>query len=280
MTAGEVLLMLKDKKIAIIGGGKMGSIIAQALMAKKMSPKNNIVITDIDQSRLDFISSTMRFPVSSDNKKAVKNAGIIILAVKPQNMLETLNEIAPFISKSTIIISIAAGITTSLIESILPEKSRVLRVMPNTPALAGAGAAAIAKGKNATNADLKLTCAIFDAVGLSVEVEEKFMDAVTGLSGSGPAYFFMIIEALIEAGEKVGLSRDLASKLSMQTMLGAAQLCLQSDKDPAGLREMVTSPGGTTAAGLKVLREGKIRETFIAAVEAATARSKELAAGK
>lgn len=272
--------MFKDKKIAIIGGGKMGSIIAQALVAKKLSPKKNIVVTDIDQGRLDFISSTMKFPVSCDNKKVVKNAGIILLAVKPQNMRETLNEIAPLIKKSKIVISIAAGITTSLIESILPEKSRVLRVMPNTPALVGEGAAAVAKGKHATNADLKLTRAIFDAVGISVEVEEKFMDAVTGLSGSGPAYFFMVIEALIEAGQKVGLERQLAAKLSMQTMLGAAKLCLQSDKEPAELREMVTSPGGTTAAGLKVLREGNMRETFIAAVEAATARSKELAAGK
>jgi len=127
---------------------------------------------------------------------------------------------------------------------------------------------------------LRLTRAIFDAVGISVEVEETFMDAVTGLSGSGPAYFFLIIEALIEAGQRVGLSRDLAAKLSIQTMLGAARLCLQSGQEPATLREMVTSPGGTTAAGLKVLREGKIHETLIAAVEAATARSKELASGK
>jgi len=125
-----------------------------------------------------------------------------------------------------------------------------------------------------------MTRAIFDALGLSFEVEEKYMDAVTGLSGSGPAYFFMIIEALIDAGEKVGLARDLAAKLSAQTMLGAARLCLQSDKSPSELREMVTSPSGTTAAGLKVLREGKLRETLLAAVEAATKRSKDLAAGK
>lgn len=152
--------------------------------------------------------------------------------------------------------------------------------MPNTPALIGEGAAAVAKGSLATDADLKLSRAIFDAVGISVAVDEKLMDAVTGLSGSGPAYFFLVIEALIEAGEKVGLSYDLAAKLSMQTMLGAARLCLQGDKKPAELREMVTSPGGTTAAGLKVLNEGKISEIIIAAVEAATARSRELAGGK
>ena len=272
--------MLKEKKIAVIGGGKMGSIIAQALLEKRLCLKKSVIVTDVDSNRLGFLASTMGILVSSDNKQATKNADIIIVAVKPQNMKETLQDISPVVNESKIIISIAAGITTSFIESFLLKGTRVLRVMPNTPAMVGEGATAVAKGAYATTGDLTMTRAIFDALGLSFEVEEKYMDAVTGLSGSGPAYFFMIIEALIDAGEKVGLARDLAAKLSAQTMLGAARLCLQSDKSPSELREMVTSPGGTTAAGLKVLREGKLRETLLAAVEAATKRSKDLAAGK
>ena len=276
----EVMLMLKDKKIAIIGGGKMGSIIAQGLIAQKISSNNDIIVTDIDAARLEFLRKSMKLKVSSHNEKTVKSADIIILAVKPQNMAQTLKGISSAVDKTQIIVSIAAGITTKFIESHLPQGVRVLRVMPNTPALVGEGAAAVAKGSFAKKSDVKLAHIIFNAVGISVEVEEELIDAVTGLSGSGPAYCFLIIEALIDAGVKMGLPRDLAAKLAMQTMLGAARLCLSSDKSPAELREMVTSPGGTTVAGLKVLEEGKIRATIIAAVEAATIRSKELAGGK
>ena len=272
--------MLKGKKIAIIGGGKMGSIIAQGLIAHKIIPAKDIIVTDIDAARLDFLHSSLKVKVSHNNEKAAKSVDIIILAVKPQNMSETLKEIRPAIDKSKVVISIAAGITTNFIEKSLTKGTRVVRVMPNTPALIGEGAAAVAKGRYAKATDVKLTHAIFNAVGISVEIGEKLMDAVTGLSGSGPAYCFLIIEALIDAGEKMGLQRDLAAKLAMQTMLGAARLCLQSDKQPAQLREMVTSPGGTTVAGLKALEEGKIRATIISAVEAATKRSKELASGK
>jgi pyrroline-5-carboxylate reductase len=272
--------MLKGKKIAIIGGGKMGSIIAQGLIAHKIIPAKDIIVTDIDAARLDFLRSSMKLKVSYNNEKTVKSADIIILAVKPQSMASTLKEISSAIDKSKVVISIAAGITTTFIENSLTKGARVVRVMPNTPALVGEGAAAVAKGSFAKADDVKLTRAIFDAVGISVEIEEKLMDAVTGLSGSGPAYCFLIIEALIDAGEQMGLPRDLAAKLAMQTMLGAARLCLQSDKQPAQLREMVTSPGGTTVAGLKALEEGKIRVTIISAVEAATKRSRELASGK
>ena len=272
--------MLKNKKIAIIGGGKMGSIIAQGLIAQKISPNKDIIVTDIDAARLEFLRKSMRLKVSQDNEKAVKGADIIILAVKPQNMAATLKEISSAVDKTKFVISIAAGITTAFIESHLVKGARVLRVMPNTPALIGEGAAGVAKGSCAKKSDAKLAHIIFNAVGISVEVEEALIDAVTGLSGSGPAYCFLIIEALIDAGEKMGLPRDLAAKLAMQTMLGAARLCIHSDKQPAELREMVTSPGGTTVAGLKALEEGNIRATIIAAVEAATKRSKELAGGK
>ena len=272
--------MLKGKKVAIIGGGKMGSIIAQGLIDNKIVSSKDIIITDIDAARLEFLRSSMKVKVSANNEKAVKDADIIILAVKPQNMASTLKEISLSVNKSKLVISIAAGITTTFIENSLSKGVRVIRVMPNTPALVGEGAAAVAGGRYAKANDLKLARAIFDAVGISLEIEEKFMDAVTALSGSGPAYFFLIIEALIDAGLKTGLSRALAKQLATQTMLGAARLCIESDKEPAHLREMVTSPGGTTAAGLKVMEERKIREIITSAVEAATKRSRELASGK
>jgi pyrroline-5-carboxylate reductase len=272
--------MLKEKKIAVIGGGKMGSIITQGLIDNKLASSRNIIVTDIDKSRRDALRSSMKIKVSHDNEKTAKEADIIILAVKPQNMAATLQEIRSVVDKSKLLISIAAGITTKFIESSLAKGVRVVRVMPNTPALVGRGAAAVAGGSRAKTGDIKLTQAIFNAVGISVEVKEKYMDAVTGLSGSGPAYFFLIIEALIEAGLQQGLTRALSKQLAAQTMLGAAHLCLQSEKEPAQLREMVTSPGGTTAAGLKVMEEKNLRDIIMATVEAATKRSKELAKGK
>ena len=272
--------MLTGKKIAIIGGGKMGSIIAQGLISGEIISQKDITITDIDAARLKFIRSQMGLQASPANKETAKNADIVILAVKPQNMAQTLKEIAAAINKSKIVISIAAGITTGFVEGYLAKGVRVVRVMPNTPALVGKGATAVAKGAKATAADIKLARTIFDAVGITVEVDEKLMDAVTGLSGSGPAYCFLIIEALADAGVQMGLPRELSLQLAAQTMLGSAILCLQGDKHPAQLKDMVTSPAGTTAAGLQVLEEGKIRATLIAAVEAATKRSKELAGGK
>lgn len=272
--------MLTGKKIAVIGGGKMGSIIAQGLIAHKIISAKDITVTDIDPARLDFIHSRLGLQVSGDNKKAARNAQVIILAVKPQSMVPTLQDLTTAINKTKLVISIAAGITTGLVEGYLARGVHVIRVMPNTPALIGEGATAIAKGGNSTAADVGLARAIFDAVGITVEVDEKLMDAVTGLSGSGPAYCFVIIEALADAGVQMGLPREMALQLAAQTMLGSARLCLQGDKHPAQLKDMVTSPAGTTAAGLQSLEEGKIRATLIAAVEAATKRSKELAGGK
>ena len=272
--------MLKGKKVAVIGGGKMGGIIAEGLITQKIVPAKNITIADIDAKRLDFLRTSMKTNITQDNEKAVKNADIIILAVKPQNMIVTLLGIRPVINKSKTVISIAAGITTKLIGKHLNQGVRIVRVMPNTPALVGEGAAAVAPGRFARAADVNITRAIFNAVGISVEVKEKMMDAVTGLSGSGPAYFFLIIEALIEAGFQSGLPRKLAKQLAAQTMLGAARLCMESDKEPAQLREMVTSPNGTTFEGLKVMEANNVRKIMVATVQAATRRSRELAKGK
>ena len=269
--------MFTGKKVAIIGGGKMGSILARGMITRKILSAQNITVTDIDPARLNDLRSSLKLKVTADNKKAVKDADIIILAVKPQNFPETLKDIRPVATKSKIFISIAAGITTNFIEKTLSKSPRVLRVMPNVAALAGEGAAAVARGHFAQKGDVQYAMAILNAVGLAVEVDEKLMDAVTGLSGSGPAYCFVMIEALADAGVQLGLARDLAEKLAAQTMLGSARLCLTGKQHPAQLKNMVTSPGGTTAAGLKVLEEGKIRATLMAAVEAAAKRAKELA---
>ena len=269
--------MFTDKKIAIIGGGKMGGIIAEGLIARKILSAPNIIVTDIDPARLAVLSSSLKVRVSTDNQKAVKEADIVILAVKPQHFPETLKGIRLVANKSKLFISIAAGIPTDFIEKALSKSPRVLRAMPNVNAVAGEGAAAVARGHFVQKNDVQYALTILNAVGLAVEVDEKLMDAVTGLSGSGPAYCFVIIEALTDAGVQLGIPRDLAEKLAAQTMLGSARLCLSGKQHPAELKNMVTSPGGTTAAGLQALEEGKIRATLAAAVSASAKRAKELA---
>ncbi len=270
--------MFTGKRLAVIGGGKMGGLLAKAMIERKLLPAKDILVTDVDPAKLDDLRATLNVQTTSDNKKAVKDADIIILAVKPQNFAETLRGLRPVVSISKLFISIAAGIPTDFIESALGRKPRVLRVMPNVNAAAGEGAAAVSRGHFVQKDDIKYALAIAGAVGLAVEVDEQLMDAVTGLSGSGPAYCFLIIEALTDAGVQLGLGRDLAEKLAAQTLLGSAKLCLTSRQHPASLKNMVTSPGGTTAAGLRVLEEGKLRATLMAAVEAAATKAKQLAA--
>jgi len=268
--------MLKGKKVAVIGGGKMGGVIAGGIVSRKLAPAGNLTVADKVKECLQGLKEAYGVRVTNDNKKAAKSADVVILAVKPQDMGSVLQELSPAIDDKKLVVSIAAGIPTGFIEGHLREGARVIRVMPNTPALIGEGAAALTRGKNAMDLDLDMACLIFGALGITVVVKEELMDAVTGLSGSGPAYGFVIIEALTDAGVRMGLSRDVALKLSAQTMLGAARLCLQGDKHPAELKDMVTSPGGTTIAGLKALEEGRIRATLMAAVEAAALRSREL----
>jgi pyrroline-5-carboxylate reductase len=272
--------MLKDKIVAIIGGGNMGEVIASGIISTKLTGPEKVTVSDALKDRLDYLHEKYRVNTTEKNEEAVGSADIVILAVKPQNMREVLQGIADVADGAKIFISIAAGIPLRFIEGHLGKNVRVLRVMPNTPALVGEGAAAIAAGENATDEDVSMTRRIFDSVGISVVVEEKYIDAVTGLSGSGPAYGFMIIEALTEAGVKMGLERETALILSAQTLLGAAKLCLVGDKTPAELTDMVTSPGGTTIEGIKELKGGKLKETLISAVEAATQRSKELASAE
>jgi pyrroline-5-carboxylate reductase len=268
--------MLKGKKIGIIGSGKMGSVLISGIVSHNLTSPRNITVSDVMKDLLDDIKKTYGVSVTGDNKKVVRDADIIILAVKPQIIAEVLEGIAGVVNTGKLIISIAAGISTQYIEGYLKKDARVIRVMPNTPALIGEGAAALASGSRATDDDFAIAKYIFDAVGITVSVKEDLMDTVTGLSGSGPAYGFVIIDALASGGVNMGLSRDVALKLAAQTLLGAAKLCLQGNKHPEELRDMVTSPGGTTIAGLKAMEDGKIRATLMAAVEAATLRSREL----
>jgi pyrroline-5-carboxylate reductase len=211
----------------------------------------------------------------AENVEVARQVDILVLSVKPQVMERVLAEIGPHIHDKALVISIAAGIPLAVIESRLPQ-ARVIRTMPNTPALVGAGATAIAAGGHATEKDLDDARRMFDSVGKTVVLEEAQMDAVTGLSGSGPAYIFLIIEALSDAGVKVGLSRYNALALAAQTVLGSAQLLLETGEHPGRLKDMVTSPGGTAIAGLHTLEAGGLRTTLMNAVEAATNRSREL----
>lgn len=268
--------MLQKKKMAIIGVGKMGGGLLEGILARKLMAPKTITVYDKVSGRLSELQQKYGVRPAANNREALTGADIVILGVKPQNMRDLLEEIRGTLGNNQLLISIAAGISTTFIEDALKKKVRVIRVMPNMPALIGCGATALAPGKYAQEEDVALALRIFDAVGISTVVTEELMDAVTGLSGSGPAYGFMMIEALSDAGVLMGLSRETAVKLAAQTMLGAATLCLQGEKHPAALKDMVTSPGGTTIAGLKVLEEGKFRATLMKAVEAATLRSKAL----
>ncbi|HOO89581.1 MAG TPA: pyrroline-5-carboxylate reductase [Syntrophales bacterium] len=266
---------MPEKKICIIGGGNMGEALAGGIISSGLAQASDITVHDIRTERLAYFRDTYQVSVSENIEDTVKNSAIVILAVKPQNMETVLQDIADTVT-DRLVISIAAGITLGYIEGHLGGGTRAIRVMPNTPALIGEGAAALAGGKNATDSDMTMARRIFDSVGITVVVKEELIDAVTGLSGSGPAYGFIIIDALARAGVSQGLEAETALRLAAQTMLGAAKLCLKGDKTPSELTDMVTSPGGTTIEGIKALTAGRIGDTLAAAVEAATRRSKEL----
>jgi len=266
------------KKIGLIGCGKMGgALLAGILRARLISPKE-IICADYDRRRLDEIRGQYNVETTTRNKRAAE-ADIVIIAVKPQVVGEVLDDISSVIKPSTVLVSIAAGITSGFIEKRLAKEALIIRAMPNTPAMVGEGMTALSVGKRVKEEDLSFARNIFEAVGKTVVVKEDLMDAVTGLSGSGPAYIFTIIEALADGGVQMGLDRDTARLMAAQTVLGAARLVMEGNRHPAELRDMVTSPGGTTIAGLRVMEEGKIRATLMAAVEAATRRSQALARG-
>jgi len=269
--------MLKDKKIGIIGTGNMGEALINGLIHSRSSMPKNIICSDARKDKLKWIKETYGVVTTTRNLDVVKASEIVIYAVKPQIMAAILTETAGALDMSKLVISIAAGVSLPAIESCINKDLRLIRVMPNIAASVREGAAAIAAGKHARKNDIRLAKTIFDSVGKSVFIEENvLMDAITGLSGSGPAYIFLIVDALADAGVKMGLSREDSLFLSAQTVLGAAKLLIETKEHPGKLKDKVTSPGGTAIAGLHTLEEGGLRTTLINAVEAATRRSKEL----
>lgn len=264
-----------DKKIAFLGGGNMAEALIKGMLSADVAKSRQMTVTDASPARLDYLKK-YNVNFAQTNREAVQQSDIVLLCVKPQVMDAVLAEVAAVADSSKLVISIAAGITIERMEKALTANPRIIRVMPNTPALVLSGAAGLAKGSRATNEDMALAQEIFSAVGRAVVVDEKLLDAVTGLSGSGPAYVFTVIEALSDAGVKVGIPRPLALELAAQTVFGSAKMVLETKEHPAKLRDMVTSPGGTTIAGMHELEKGKLRAVLMSAVEAATNRSKEL----
>ncbi len=267
--------MLIDKKIAFLGGGNMAEALIKGMLSADVAKSRQMIVTDTSSARLDYLKK-YNITSAKSNQEAVREAEVVLLCVKPQVIDAVLAELAAAADSSKLVISIAAGITIDRMEKALTANPRIIRVMPNTPALVLSGAAGLAKGSRATNEDMALALEIFGAVGRAVVVDEKLMDAVTGLSGSGPAFVFTVIEALSDAGVKVGIPRPLALELAAQTVFGSAKMVLETREHPAKLRDMVTSPGGTTIAGMHELEKGKLRAVLMNAVEAATNRSKEL----
>lgn len=269
--------LLNNKKLCFVGSGNMGEALISGLVGSKIAKPENIICTDIRPEKLERIASEYGVRTSTDNLASVSESEIIVYAVKPQMMATVLKETGPVLDMSKLIISIAAGVPMAAIESSLNKELRAIRVMPNIAASVKESASAIAAGKNVLEGDVDLAMAIFDSIGKSIFLRENYlMDAVTGLSGSGPAYIFLIVDALADAGVKVGLSRQEALLLSTQTVLGAAKMLLETGEHPSQLKDRVTSPGGTAIAGIHTLEMGGLRTTLINAVEAATNRSKEL----
>ena len=268
--------MTDSKRIAFLGGGNMAEAIIKGLQRENSSA--SLMVAEISLERRTYLAKA--YPgirVVEHSEQAAAWGDVVILAVKPQQAAVVLAAIQQAVGPDKLVVSIMAGVRSTSIEEALASGTRVVRVMPNTPALVGTGATAICAGRNASREDLDCVESIFARTGLVVRVDEKQMDAVTGLSGSGPAYVFTFIEALSDAGVKNGLTREVAAKLALQTVLGAARMLAETGEHPAKLREQVTSPGGTTIAGLHVLENGRFRGTIMDAVDAACQRSKELA---
>lgn len=265
-----------EKSIGFVGAGNMAEALIRGLLKDGHCRVDGIAASGPRQERIDELAQRFGIFTSRSNATVVERSEIVVLSVKPQIMHKVLGEISDAMRDDALVISIAAGVPLSSIEKRLHADCRVIRTMPNTPALVDAGATAIARGSRATDDDMALAKTIFDAVGMSIELDEYLMDAVTGLSGSGPAYMFLILEALSDAGVKVGLSRRNAQRLAAQTVLGSAKLLLETDYHPGLLKDMVTSPGGTAIAGLHTLEAGGLRTTLMNAVETATKRSQEL----
>jgi pyrroline-5-carboxylate reductase len=265
------------KRIGFMGAGRMATALAQGLVQAELLPASAIVASDpSDAARQSFLTVVPGANVSEGNVAAIAATDVIFLAVKPQQIGEALAALKDSIGQDSLVVSIAAGITLARLSEGLPAGQRIVRVMPNTPCLISKGSSGFSLGKHATAEDGKLVAQLLSAVGVAFEVPEEMLDAVTGLSGSGPAFVYSMIEALTEGGEAAGLPPQLAAELAARTAAGAAEMVLQTGESPATLRERVASPGGTTVAGLAVLAERKFNSAIADAVQAAARRSAEL----
>ena len=270
--------MAKARKttiIAMIGSGQMGEALIGGWLAAKTVPPEALVATDASAERRDLVKRRFGVRTGTDNRDAASRADVVVLAVKPQILDGVMKELSPALA-GKLVLSIAAGVTIAHLARLAPKGARFVRVMPNTPVLVREGVSALSFGDGVSAQDQQLARRLFEAVGRAVVVEEKLMDAVTGLSGSGPAYVFMAIEALADGGVKMGLPRTVADLLAAQTVLGAARMVLETGEHPAKLKDRVASPGGTTIAGLHRLEQGGLRAALMAAVEAAAKRSEVL----
>ena len=268
---------MKTRNIGFVGAGNMATALIEGLLHAGVLP-HRIVASDVKAERLAHLNEAKGIRTIRDNRALLRESDVVVLSVKPQVMDRVLTELGRDVSATQLVVSVAAGVPIDALEARLPAGSRVVRAMPNTPATVLAGATAIAAGTHASEDDLRVARELFEAVGRVVILEESLLDAVTGLSGSGPAYIMLIIEALADGGVKVGLHRDTALLLAAQTVFGSAKLLLESGEHPGRLKDMVTSPGGTAIAGLHTLESGALRKTLIDAVEAATKRAMELGA--
>jgi pyrroline-5-carboxylate reductase len=271
--------MLSGKVVGIIGAGNMGEVLIRGLIQSGKVKEPDIIASDVSQERLNYLAKTYAIRITESNVELVKKSSIVIIAVKPQNIDDLLEELSSSSHEGHLFISIAAGITTDKLAAKMHHKSGIIRVMPNAPASVLAGMAAIYPGRNVAPADLQRAISIFECVGKAVVIRnEALMDVVTGLSGSGPAFVFLMIESLSDAGVQLGISRKESSLLAAQTVYGAAKMLLETGRHTSELKDIVATPGGTTFAGLKMLEKGNFRSTVMDAVEAAAARSRELGA--
>ncbi len=254
----------------------MGAAFAKGVISSGVLQPDQVTISDVDEQRLQSLARDLRVKVVTDNAGCAREADVVLLAVKPPLVLPVARQLAEVLRAEQLVISIAAGVTLEKIESAIPEGVGVVRAMPNTPCQVGAGAIGFSLGKSVTKGQAAVAKKIFDAVGISFEVPEKLLNAVTGLSGSGPAYIYVMIEALSDAGVRVGLPRPIATKLAAQTVFGSAKMVIDEGAHPAVLKDQVTSPGGTTIAGIDALENAGFRSALIEAVKAAAKRSEEL----
>jgi pyrroline-5-carboxylate reductase len=267
---------ISECTVGFLGAGNMAAALIKGLVHANVLTPDKILASDVKAERLKHLEGAHLVRVTLDNHELVRSVDVLVIAVKPQVLDRVLGHIEKDVKPTTLVISVAAGVPIAALEGRLPPNTRLVRAMPNTPAISLAGATAIAAGSHATDADMALAEQLFEAVGRVVVLEEALLDAVTGLSGSGPAYTMLIIEALADGGVKVGLHRDTALLLAAQTVYGSAKLLLETGEHPGRLKDMVTSPGGTAIAGLHTLESGALRKTLIDAVEVATQRSIQL----